>query len=238
MENETSILYEGSKTIYIYLETSWEKESWCKALRIASCSDKEKLKWFYDLNVEFQSYLATLNTGYPLFVKPFVGSDNEHMDKSAKVDGSSKVRHYFKKLSKKMSKNGTDNKMSGNPMSGREEKKMGDKWHSLQDSMFGSGVAKTAPIGKVLNSSIEGKMVAPSTTGGTSGSGSYNALLSDMECDDKIGGDGGTLCWNLLISRLFFDAKRNTVIKNSIHSRIQVCYWLILQLVRLCSHKM
>lgn len=221
VENDTSVLYEGSKTIYIYLETSWEKESWCKALRIASYSDKEKLKWLLELNQEFQSYLSTLNTGYPLFMKPAVGSDNEHMDKSTKLDGSSKVRHYLKKLSRKVSKNGTDNKMSGALTSGCEERKMGEKWHSLQESLLGSGVPKTAPIGKALSSSIEGKIVPPSTMASASGSGSHCALLSDAEYDDKIGGDEGTLCWNLLISRLFFDVKRNTVIKSSIQSRIQ-----------------
>lgn len=211
VESETTILYEGSKTIYIYLETSWEKESWCKALRVASCADKEKLKWLSELNLEFQTYLATLNSGYPLFMKPFLGSDTEHSDRTAKPDGSSKVRHYFQKLSKKMSKNGLDNK--------HEEKKVGDKWQSLQELVFASDVTKTAPIRKTLSSSIEGKMVPPSRMGSASSSRSLS--LSDVDYDEKIGGDEGTLCWNMLISRLFFDAKRNTLIKSSIHSRIQ-----------------
>lgn len=34
-----SAIYNGSNCFYIYLETSWEKESWCRALRIASCID-------------------------------------------------------------------------------------------------------------------------------------------------------------------------------------------------------
>lgn len=63
MESKTSVLYNGSKTIYIYLETSMEKESWCKALRLASCNDTEKLKWVSKLCLEFQSYLAALNEG-------------------------------------------------------------------------------------------------------------------------------------------------------------------------------
>ncbi|GMI86442.1 hypothetical protein like AT1G17820 [Hibiscus trionum] len=43
VERKTSPIYNGSKIIYLYLETSWEKESWCQALRLASCEDKEKL---------------------------------------------------------------------------------------------------------------------------------------------------------------------------------------------------
>jgi len=43
LESKNSVLYNGSKTCYIYSETSWEKESWCKALRLASCPDRAKL---------------------------------------------------------------------------------------------------------------------------------------------------------------------------------------------------
>ncbi|OMO82622.1 hypothetical protein COLO4_22900 [Corchorus olitorius] len=66
VESKTSPLYNGSKIIYLYLETSWEKESWCKALRLASCENKEKLNWVSKLNVDFRAYLASLNAVLPV----------------------------------------------------------------------------------------------------------------------------------------------------------------------------
>jgi hypothetical protein len=39
--------------------------------------------------------------------------------------------------------------------------------------------------------------------------------------DEKLA-DDGTLCWNLLISRLFFDAKMNDEMNKAIKARIQV----------------
>ncbi|KAF2312545.1 hypothetical protein GH714_035023 [Hevea brasiliensis] len=78
VESKTSVIYNASKTVYIYLETSWEKESWCKALRLASCDDEGKLNWFTNLSEEFHCYLASLNTGYPSFMKPSAGFNAEH----------------------------------------------------------------------------------------------------------------------------------------------------------------
>ncbi|KAI7985050.1 Testis-expressed protein 2 [Camellia lanceoleosa] len=220
VESKT-VLYSGNKTVYIYLETSWEKESWCKALRLASSNDKEKLKWFSKLNVEFQSYLTTLNTGYPSFMKPSVGVNAESIDRQIKVDGSSsKVRHFLKKLAKKASKSGVENKST----SGLEERKISEKSYSFQDSVSGTGVVKATPIGKTTNLSVEDKTIpsSPSTLAHTgSSTRSHISVFSDVDSDDKIGSDEGTLCWNLLIARLFFDAKSNTDIKNFMQARIQ-----------------
>ncbi|XP_028119093.1 uncharacterized protein LOC114316597 isoform X2 [Camellia sinensis] len=220
VESKT-VLYSGNKTVYIYLETSWEKESWCKALRLASSNDKGKLKWFSKLNVEFQSYLTTLNTGYPSFMKPSVGINAEPIDRPIKVDGSSsKVRHFLKKLAKKASKSGVENKST----SGLEERKICEKSYSFQDSVSGTGVVKTTPIGKTTNLSVEDKTIpsSSSTLAHTGSSArSHISVFSDVDSDDKTGSDEGTLCWNLLISRLFFDAKSNTDIKNFMQARIQ-----------------
>ncbi|KAL3629003.1 hypothetical protein CASFOL_028049 [Castilleja foliolosa] len=147
-------VYKGYKVIYIYLETSWEKESWCKALRLASCYDKEKITWFSKLNVEFHNYLASLNAGYPSFMKPSLSSDVELIDNSVyKLDRcSSKVGQLLKKFSKKGKANG-------------------------------------------VSTGVEGQL---------------SRIL-----------DEGSLCFNMLISRLFFDVKDNLQIKSCIHNAIQ-----------------
>uniref|UniRef100_A0A5B7CBA1 SMP-LTD domain-containing protein n=1 Tax=Davidia involucrata TaxID=16924 RepID=A0A5B7CBA1_DAVIN len=223
MESKTSEIYCGSKIFYIYLETSWEKESWCKALRLASSYDKEKLKWFAKLNSEFHSYLTSLNSGYPSLMKPSLGFNVEPINRSIKLDGSSsKVRHFLKKLAKKASQAGVENKMNWTSMSGREERKINDKSRSFQDSDLVTGSVKNATSGKAPNCSRE-KNIVPSvlSTSTHSGSGSHISVVSDTDSDDKIVTDEGTLCWNLLISRLFFDAKSNAEMRNSMKERIQ-----------------
>ncbi|KAL5562180.1 hypothetical protein UlMin_031927, partial [Ulmus minor] len=89
LENKVSAIYKESKTLYIYLETSWEKESWSK--RLASCEDKKQLEWFPKLQKDFQGYLISLNAGYPSFMKPSVGFYGaEPVDRSQRIHGSSK----------------------------------------------------------------------------------------------------------------------------------------------------
>lgn len=215
------MLYNGSKTIYIYLETSMEKESWCKALRLASCNDTETLEWFSKLCLEFQSYLATLNEGHLSLLKPS-GFYAGPVDRSVKLDGSSKVRHFLKKIAKKASKSGVENKTSWTLASVCEETKINEKCHSPQDSVLGTGVVKTASIQEAPNLSAEEK-IGPSSTFAPSGSRSHTSVFSDVDSDERIGSDEGIPCWNLLTSRLFFDAKSNLGIRSFIQARIQVC---------------
>lgn len=216
------MLYNGSKTMYIYLETAMEKESWCKALRLASCNDTETLKWFSKLCLEFQSYLATLNEGHLSLLKPS-GFYAGPVDRSVKLDGSSKVRQFLNKIAKKASKSGVENKTSWTLASVHEEKKLDEKCRSPQDSVSGTVVVKTASIQEAPNLSAEEKIGPSSSALAPSGSRSHTSVFSDVDSDERIGSDEGTLCWNLLTSRLFFDAKSNSGIRSSIQARIQVC---------------
>ncbi|WCJ29152.1 Nucleus-vacuole junction protein 2 [Euphorbia peplus] len=198
VESKSSVIYNGSKTVYFYLETSWEKESWCKALRIVSCQDKERITWFTKLNEDFHSYVTSLNAGYPSFLKPSVGLLAETTDKLTKPDGSgSKVRLFLKKFTKKASRNTIENR---GPFSlPREERKIHDKKPPLISEDDNLSIFSTSTFSRT-----------PSL-----------GLLSDVESDDKFHTDEGTLCWNLLISRMFFDAKSNPNTKISVQSRIK-----------------
>ncbi|KAK3034037.1 hypothetical protein RJ639_032959, partial [Escallonia herrerae] len=223
VESKTSVNYHASKTLYIFLETSWEKESWCKALRLASCDDKEKLKWFTKVRLEFDSYLTALYKGYPSFMKPLIGLNAGAVNKSSKIDSSSsKVRQFLKKIAKKASKSGAENTASWISTSGREERKIFEKSHSLQESVSATGLVKSSLTGKEPRCSAEENMVGSSLSSSThSGSQSNLSTISDVDSDEKTSSDEGTLCWNLLISRLFFDAKSNAQIKDSILARVQ-----------------
>ncbi|XP_062229940.1 uncharacterized protein LOC133927465 [Phragmites australis] len=185
LESKESEICKGSKVCYVYADTSWEKESWCKSLRLASTADKEKLKLHTMLTEEFRSYISSLNAGYPCFLKPSVFSGEEHvvMDETVKTDGSSKVRLFLKKFAKKASINASQESKARLVLSKQDIKQ-------------------------------------PSTPSSPLG---YNSQLSDSpnaNVDEKLV-DEGTLCWNLLFSRLFFDAKMNDEIRKAIKARIQ-----------------
>ncbi|KAK6646197.1 hypothetical protein PHAVU_L006701 [Phaseolus vulgaris] len=196
VESKISVIYNGNKTIYIYLDTSWEKEAWCKALYLASCDQKEKIKWFTQLDDEFHSYLTSLNSVYHSFMKPSVGSGVEVIERASKPDGSSsKVKQFWRKVSKRTSRVGMENISTRSSQLGNEGKKTTEKLRACQDAILATGLFKTASTSKLLNDSIVD--------------------------NEKFGIDEGTLCWNLLISRLFFDAKGNEKLKRSMQARIQ-----------------
>ncbi|CAI9111662.1 OLC1v1011945C1 [Oldenlandia corymbosa var. corymbosa] len=213
VESKGSRLYKGSKILYIYVDTSWEKESWCKALRLASSSDDDKLKWFTKLSLEFRQYVASLNTEYPSFMKPSVGLSIDPIDKSIELDGSSsKVRQFLKKIAKKASKSGAEGKVSGALTLVNDDRKSSQRSRSLRDY----GIANMAVAGKLPEN-----LMLPSSSSINSDLGSRASVASDADSDEKVFGDEGTLCWNLLLSRLFFDAKCNGELKRSLKARIQ-----------------
>ncbi|XP_056167225.1 uncharacterized protein LOC115665086 isoform X2 [Syzygium oleosum] len=209
LESKSSAIYKGSKVFYIYLETSWEKESWCKALRLASCDDRKRLTWFSMLDGTFKSYLASLHEEYPSFMKTPAPVYTESIDRENRTDGSSsRVRLFWKKFTKKVSKAGIENKSSWVSSSSREERKMNERLIGHQDSASAPGSLRASPPQHSLS-------LPHSRSQG------HISVVSDVDSDDKFGVDEGTICWNLLISRLFFDAKSNEETKRSLQSRIQ-----------------
>ncbi|KAK7380157.1 hypothetical protein VNO78_32622 [Psophocarpus tetragonolobus] len=224
VEAKTSVIYHGSKTCYIYLENASEKEAWCKALRLASSDKKEKHEWFVQLQEGFHSYLTSLNTEYHSLIKPSVGLTAEAIERVSKPDGgSSKVRQFLKKLTKKSSRVGVENKSAWTSLSGREERKNTEKLRACQEAVLANGLMKSvsASATNTLKSPLLDNAAPSSSTLSHSGSQSQFSVGSDADADEKIGIDEGTLCWNLLVSRLFFDVKGNVRIKKSIQERIQ-----------------
>lgn len=186
LESKESQISKGSKVCYVYAPTSWEKESWCKALRLAATTDKDKHQFHDMLTQEFHAYVSSLNAGYPCFLKPsnLSGQDHVLVDSTAKTDGSSKVRNFLKRLTKKAS-------------------------------------TKASPDSKTNLVPSKPDVKQPSTP---SSSVSFDSQLPDSphaNVEQKVS-DHGTLCWNLLFSRLFFDAKMNDEVHKAIKARIQV----------------
>ncbi|XP_062220816.1 uncharacterized protein LOC133920157 [Phragmites australis] len=220
LESKECDIYNGSKVCYLYTDTSWEKESWCKALRIAATADKEKLNWHAKLSEEFLNYISSLNSEYPCFLKPPVlsGEDHEAMGRIVKTDGSSKVRLFLKKLAKKAStKAPLEGKTSlGSSVQG--EKRILDKLRSYQGTPFIE--ALIGPQGdKSGSTSLQDTVKATAPAAALSHTDQLSAS-PDVNADDRVA-DEGTLCWNLLSSRLFFDAKMSDEINKAIKARIQ-----------------
>ena len=212
LESKGSEIFMRSKVCYLYAGTCSEKESWCKALRLASSTDREKLKLHARLNEQFKAYISSLYTGYACFLKSSARSADDHevMDKAVKSDGSSKARLFLKKLARKASTKASLVTRTSS-ISAQAERKMFGKNTSLID----------APEESSSSSSSSQDIKQPSTP---SSDFSYSNRFSDSpdaNTDEKYS-DDGTLCWNLLISRLFFDAKLSDEINKAVRARIQV----------------
>jgi hypothetical protein len=237
LESKEYDMYNGSKVCYLYTDTSWDKESWCKALRIAATADKEKLNWHAMLSEEFLNYISLLNSEYPCFLKPPVLSaedQEEVMDRAVKTDGSSKVSHFLKKLAKKASTKAPLESKSSVASSGQGEKKILDKLCSYQGAPFIEALIGPQED-KSGSSSLQDTVKAPAPPAVLSNTGQLPAL-PDVNADDQVA-DEGTLCWNLLSSRLFFDAKMSDEINEAIKARIQVRYTSPSQsIVFTCQH--
>lgn len=222
----------------MYFETSWEKEAWCKALRLASYSTKEKINWYAGLSEEFHCYLASLSTVYPLLFKPSaVTSDFQTINTTDKVtDGNpSKFRYFFKKFAKKASKSSSEQKYLS---SHKGEKKISEKnlqdhrarrphhptksssaeKSSSEDPLQPNFSTKNPPVEK--SSSQEPAQLNSTFTNLESHSVHSLGDVSNKKSASES--DQGAVFLNLLFSRLFFDIKRSMAIDNFIKERIQV----------------
>lgn len=214
LESRTSTDNDGSKTCYLYVDSSWEKESWCKVLRIASSRDKKLINWYEQISKEFNHYLASFNAQFPSFLKPSA-SPGQIVEKAIRVDGSSsyaKARIFLKKIAKKASKSGFERENSV-VSSTHDARRTGEKLVTLNDVTTAEGSVKTSLEGKGSSSSFQDLVQL--------GNKGLYTTTPDAICDDKLLGDDGTLCWNLLLLRLFFDAKRSAEINSSVKTLIQ-----------------
>lgn len=210
LASQTAALYHHSRILYVYAETSLEKESWCRALRLASFDDAERVLWFSKLNEEFQSYLKCLTEGYPSLTKPSMGYLGGSLDKVNRPDDSrSKVRQLWKKISKKK------------PPSSNDEKRIPDRFRAGQGPVSASSFKKTAIPGKISNACVDDISSVCSSVSNLSRNSGYASDNSDADTADRFDTDESTLCWNMIVSRLFFDAKNNADIKSSLKARIQ-----------------
>ncbi|CAM0950262.1 unnamed protein product [Alopecurus aequalis] len=212
LESKGSEICMGRKVCYLFAETCSEKESWCKALRLASSTDQEKLNLHARLNEEFKTYISSLNVGYPCFLKSSARSADDHevMDKAVKSDATSKARLFLKKLSRKASRKAPLETRTSSTSAQAERKTFGKNTSLFDPPEEGSS-----------SSSSSQDIKQPSTPSSDFSYSNRFSDSSDAKLNDEKYSDDGTLCWNLLISRLFFDAKLNDEISKAVRARIQ-----------------
>ncbi|KAK8941373.1 hypothetical protein KSP39_PZI009745 [Platanthera zijinensis] len=214
LERRTSTDNDGSNTCYLYVDSSWEKESWCKVLRIASSRDRKLISWYEQISKEFNHYLASFNAQFPSFLKPSA-LPRQTVEKAIRADGSSsyaKARIFLKKIARKASKSSFERENSV-LSSTHDVRRTGEKLVTLNDVTTAEGSVKSSLDGKGSSISSEDLVQL--------GNKGLYTNMSDAICDDKFLGDEGTLCWNLLLLRLFFDAKRSAEINSSVKTLIQ-----------------
>ncbi|XP_020273807.1 testis-expressed protein 2 [Asparagus officinalis] len=143
---------------------------------------------------------------------------DEAPDTTNRIDvTSSKVRGFLKKFAKKASKNGVESKPASVSSSTRGERRIGQKIGSMHEvSSIDESVKGSSD--NASNYSLQ-DLVQP---GSPTTSKSILQIFPDSVCSEKILNDSeGTLCWNLLFSRLFFDAKRSIGLNDAVKARIQ-----------------
>lgn len=227
LENQNCVLGYESRVYFIYLETAWEKEAWCKALRLASRTEKGGsgpggADWYWRLKKEFEQYFLWLNEGYPLLLKSNSVISNQRDRKDKDDTASSKVRLFLKKLARKSAKTGNEGKINNFPAANQEEKKINDEALMNPDSSSLTDFSSKPSFStKNRNNHLNAESSLSSSPSrsfgnrskliGVSHIDSESSAIVDRDAVSERGIiDQGTLCWNLLISRFFFDFKRSS----------------------------
>lgn len=105
--------------------------------------------------------------------------------------------------------------------SSREDNRFGQRDQSFQDSTSACS-DETAPSTVPGNLATENMAQESLSLPNQSGFQSHSTMNADAEVDDKVMVDEGTLCLNLLLTCLFFDATRNDSLCTLIQAQIQV----------------
>ncbi|WOL16885.1 hypothetical protein Cni_G25673 [Canna indica] len=206
LESKREAILEGSKICYIYLDTSWEKESWCKALQLASCPEKQKIKNYADLHKDFQRYTASLLDHFslqkPLEINSFVS------DQATKYHKPALMRNLLNTFAKGVPKSGKA------PSHGRKKS---------DERPTGVMLMNESPYASYIEKSLCGSPqdivrsdpVPPST------SKVQHLVHPNLAYGDDQVHDESAFFLNLIISRLFFDVRRSTEVSNYLKAQIE-----------------
>lgn len=221
LESGNEPLFMGSPVCLLYLETSWQKETWCQVLRAASRWSTNKEDWYIARKREFHEYCLRLDDAYPDFSKLTPSKSKNLEDEIGKtlskpevVGSLSRGQRLWKKIIKKGSWKGNtpiykdisgpgDSKMnlmeSNSACSGRDEDLIFQPCLQPHLPMEGSSGHRTGDGSSIQSNS--GKVHAEDNHSLSDSLKSLDqVVLHESPVLDK-----GAMCWNILCSRLFFD---------------------------------
>eukprot|EP00250_Pteridium_aquilinum_P021845 c25245_g2_i1 orf=532-2847(+) len=221
-----------SSVCLLYLETSWEKETWCQVLRAAAKWTTDN--WYVARKKEFHDYCSQLDEAYPAFAKGNGSKSKRSEDeKGGKIDkdtvaGLSRRQRIWKKITKKGLSKGDE------PV----HKETG----GIGDSSLASKVTLSSHDTVVRQLPLEPHMSMESLSGNEiAGSSSFHSISEKDSVDDNHSlsdsskslnytaspdlvttiFDQGTMCWNMICSRLFFDGYHSPRFQDACFKLIQ-----------------
>ncbi|KAH7295378.1 hypothetical protein KP509_27G044100 [Ceratopteris richardii] len=221
--------FSAKGSVYLlYFETSWEKETWCQVLRAAVDWTDDKEIWYIARKREFHDYCSMLYQAYPMFSK-MSGRHNKYAkdersqntteNSTTSVSRRQKIWKKFMKISSKANlyKEGSG---SGQSMTAN----FGSECHesSKQKPSEFQTVKRSLSDQNLCNSSLKSDFERISTEDSHSLSDSARSTDYDFPSDLVVGAsDQSTMCWNMILSRLFFDACHNKNFQEACLKRIQ-----------------
>ncbi|KAI5072707.1 hypothetical protein GOP47_0013109 [Adiantum capillus-veneris] len=235
LESFNQHLLVKSSVCLLYFETSWEKETWCQVLRAAAGWSTEKGNWYVDQKREFHDYCSRVDKAYPTFAK-FAGVKSKHLedDKAGKLDKNmaaalSRRQRIWRRITKKsLSKesafvykegSGAGDLSSSLVVSkaGPERQDESIKQPSLASYSLDSSFGYESAGSSSFQSNSEKNFVEDGHSLSDSWRSDYQ-IVPDLAMTVS---DQGTMCWNLICSRLFFDGYHSLRFQEACHKLIQ-----------------
>ena len=195
----------------LYFETTWEKETWCQVLRAASRWTTEKEDWYITCKREFHEYALQLDKAYPSFSKLTQNKDEnlEHKNNASpeNVEGTgnlSRRQRLWRKIAKKGSWKGVGAIQKEN--SGSRDVKI----KLLESTSISEDLDHQSSLGSqsVIETSSKHGIVGSDNLIQVFEKSDGSKFLEQIDSHESgvLALDQGAICWNILCSRLFFDA--------------------------------
>lgn len=228
------LIYEGSNTCLLYFHTGWEKEAWCECLRGAAKLEYDVDDWYLKLKKEFEDYSVRVGSQQP--------SHREALASQRKVtgnepeSGSKKRRFFWRRLTRRSSKNSKELKAESQsvPVSGVRHAADGEG--RTREKKTVDGPKKTVACERTVSLSNTKEESAGRDEIGKSASMPplqgdtlevVEAIVTRKNVEEGVLSEGrssvdhGLLCWNMIISRMFFDIYHSVDVTGFVQQRIQ-----------------
>ncbi|CAK9267768.1 unnamed protein product [Sphagnum jensenii] len=219
VHHDERAVYHGCNDCLLYLDTGWEKETWCEVLRATAKLGSSSNDWFLQTKREYQDYTQRVETHLP-YVNKFhataaaatagggevtkFGSEmntEEKLVENKSEEGLSRKKLIWKKLTRRSSK-GKETKDTKS-LDALEELADFTRRISAVSSSQGQDDGSSSRK-KDLSSSIDLKNnISSSRDEDVNNAVHASSVESKMNLSKEI--DQGLLCLNMIIGRIYFD---------------------------------